>query len=104
MLSYHGRLLLVNSVFSAMPTYYMCSFLLSPKVVEQIDKYRKHCLWNMGDINKKGKCLAAWETTCRTKKEGGLGIIDIKKQNKALLMRFLHKFYNRDDIPWVKLT
>jgi hypothetical protein len=68
MLSYHGRLLLVNSVFSAMPTYYMCSLLLSPKVVEQIDKYRKHCLWNRGDINKKGKCIAAWETTCITKK------------------------------------
>jgi hypothetical protein len=104
MLSYHGRLLLVNSVFSAMPTYYMCTLLLPPKVIEQIDKYRKHCLWSGGDINKKGKCLAAWEATYRNKKDGGLGIIDINKQNKALLLKFLDKFYNQADTPWVKLT
>jgi len=44
MLSYHGRLILVNSVFSAMPTFYMCSLLLPPQVIKQIDMYRKHCL------------------------------------------------------------
>ena len=104
MLSYQGRLVLVNSVFSAMPTYYMCSLMLPPQVVTQIDKYRKHCLWSNGDINRKGTCLAAWEPTCRPKDEGGLGIIDIKTQNKALLLKFLDKFYNHADIPWVKLT
>jgi hypothetical protein len=69
MLSYHGRLLLVNSVFSAMPTYYMCTLLQPPKVIDQIDRYRKQCLWNGGDINRKGKCLAAWEATCINKKD-----------------------------------
>lgn len=29
---------------------------------------------------------------------------DIKAQNKALLMKFLHKFYNKVDLPWVHLT
>jgi hypothetical protein len=29
-LSYHGRLILVNSVFSALPTFYMCSLKLPP--------------------------------------------------------------------------
>ena len=76
----------------------------TPKVVERINKYRKHCLWNGGEINRRGKCLAAWETTRRPKKEGGLDIIDINKQNKALLMKFLDKFYNHADIPLVKLT
>lgn len=46
----------------------------------------------------------AWETACRSKDEGGLGIIDIKSQNTALLLKHLHKFYNHADIPWVKLT
>ena len=44
MLSYHGRLILVNSVFSAMPTFYICSLLLPTQVIKQIDMYRKHCL------------------------------------------------------------
>jgi len=87
-----------------MPTYYMCSLLLPRKVVEQINKYRKHCLWNGGEINRRGKCLAASETACVPQKEGGLDIIDINKQNKALLMEFMDKFYNHADTPWVKLT
>jgi hypothetical protein len=43
-LSYHGRLILINSVLSALPTFYMCSLKLPPQVIQQIDIYRKHCL------------------------------------------------------------
>ena len=103
-LSYHGRLILINSVFSALPTFYMCSLKLPPQVIKQIDVYRKHCLWSSGDINRKGTCLVAWETACKPKDQGGLGIIDIKSQNNALLMKFLDKFYNKAEIPWVDLT
>lgn len=37
------------------------------------------------------------------KEEGGFGVIDIEKQNKALLIKNLHKFFNKEDLPWVKL-
>lgn len=104
LLSYQGRLILVNSVFSALPTFYMCSLQISPGVIEQIDKYRKACLWSAGDINIKGKCLAAWDLACKTKEEGGLGIIDLKSQNTALLLKYMDKFYNHANIPWVQLT
>jgi hypothetical protein len=41
---------------------------------------------------------------CKPKLKGGLGIVDFQKKNDALLLKFLHKFYNSDkDIPWVKL-
>lgn len=103
-LSYQGRHILVNSVFSALATFYMCSLQLPPAVIKQIDKYQKHCLWSGGDINRKGSCLAAWDIACRAKEEGGLGIVDIKNQNVALLIKFLDTFYNHADIPWVQLT
>jgi len=61
----------------------------------------KHCLWIKGDITRKGTCLVAWETACKPKDQGGLGIIDIKSQNNALLLKFLDKFYNKAEIPWV---
>ena len=76
----------------------------SPQVVKQIDVYRKHCLWSKGDVNRKGSCLVAWETACLPKNQGGLGIIDIEKQNDALLMKHLNSFYNQHDLPWVNLT
>jgi hypothetical protein len=30
-------------------------------------------------------------------------VINFQKQNAALLLKFLDKFYNRRDIPWVNL-
>jgi hypothetical protein len=103
-LIYAGRLILVNSVFPALPTFYMCSITLPTELLEQIDKYRKHALWHGGDVKKKGGYLVAWKHACRSKEEGGLGIINLKNHNSALLMKFLHKFYNRLDLPWVELT
>jgi hypothetical protein len=32
-----------------------------------------------------------------------LGVLDLRLQNKALLIKNLHKFFNQKDIPWVKL-
>jgi hypothetical protein len=52
-----------------------------------------------GDINRKGFCLVAWETACKPKDQAGLGIIDIKTQNNALLLKFLDRFYSKSDIP-----
>jgi hypothetical protein len=58
--SYAGRLPLINSVLSALLTYYMCILHLPLEIIDQINKYRWHCLWRGSDINKKGICLAAW--------------------------------------------
>jgi hypothetical protein len=39
-----GRLQLTNAVFTTLPTFFMCSFVLPKSIIKQIDKYRKHCL------------------------------------------------------------
>jgi hypothetical protein len=103
-LSYHGRLILVNSILSALPTFYMCNLKTPPQIITQTDVYRKHCLWSKGDITRRGTYLVAWETACKPKDQGGLGIIDIQSQNNALLLKFLDKFYNKAKVPWVQLT
>jgi hypothetical protein len=54
MLSYQGKLILINSVLSALPTFYMCALKIPISILEQVDKYRKHSLWNKGDVNRKG--------------------------------------------------
>ena len=33
----------------------------------------------------------------------GLGVIDLETHNEALLLKNLHKFFNKSDIPWVNL-
>ena len=41
----------------------------------------------------------SWDTVCKAKEQGGLGVVDLKIHNQALLIKFLHKFFNRADIP-----
>jgi hypothetical protein len=45
----------------------------------------------------------AWKSVCKPKFQGELGVINLALQNKALLMKNLHKFYNRVDIPWINI-
>jgi hypothetical protein len=47
---------------------------------------------------------AAWSSVCLPKSKGGLGVINISVHNDALLLKFLSKFYNRADIPWINLV
>jgi hypothetical protein len=99
-----GRLQMTNAVFSSLPTFFMCTLALPKIVIKQINKYRKHCLWRGSDLNAKKSPKAAWKMVCKPKVEGGLGVIDIEKQTKALLIKNFHKFYNRNDLPWVDLV
>lgn len=40
---------------------------------------------------------------CKPKNRGGVGIVHFQKHNEALLFKYLDKFYNKADTPWVKL-
>jgi hypothetical protein len=53
---------------------------------------------------KRGGNLVAWETVMMPKEKGGLGVLNLRLQNDALLMKHLSKFYNRADVPWVQLV
>jgi hypothetical protein len=78
LLTYVGRLIMVKSVLSALPTFYLGTLKLPASVIQHIDKPRKHHLWDRGDINTKGGCLVAWKKACLPKDQGGLGIINLR--------------------------
>ena len=104
-LSQAGRLELTNAVFTALPTFTMCTSLLQKTVVKQIDKFRKRCLWRGCDINNKARPKVAWKKlVCIPMDSGGLGVLNLSIQNEGLLLKHLHKFFNRWDIPWVHLV
>jgi hypothetical protein len=73
------------------------------EVHENLDRARRHCMWRKSDNNVRSKPLVAWKKCTRPKRKGGLGMINLKSQNLALLMKHLDKFYNRKDTPWVNL-
>ena len=72
-------------------------------VIENIDRRaRKQCLWRKNDEQKIGGNLVAWPNMMKPKEKGGLGVINLRLQNDALLMKHLDKFYNKADVPWVQ--
>lgn len=40
---------------------------------------------------------------CRPKEKGGLGVINLRIQNTSLVLKYLVKFYEGQDLPWVQL-
>jgi hypothetical protein len=102
--SYADRLTLNNAVLSALPTYFRCVVQLLVEIIDQINKYQRHYLWQGSDLHKKGNCLVVWSKVQRPKSQSGLGNINLSAQNKGLLLKHLHKFFNKVDVPWVDLT
>jgi hypothetical protein len=81
----------------------MCSIALPKTVIKRIDKASKQCLWRGAEANTRKVAKAAWSMVRIPKDEGGLGVINLQTQNEALLLKYLHKFFNRNDLPWVNL-
>jgi hypothetical protein len=103
-LSYSGRLQMLNSALTPITTYALCTIKLPAGVIENIDRARKQCLWRGNSEKKKGGNLVAWDIAQQPKEKGGLGVINLRLQNDALLLKHLHKFYNKVDVPWVQLV
>ena len=41
---------------------------------------------------------------CKPKTEGGLGVLNLKTQNQAYLLKNWQKFFNKPNVPWVSLV
>ena len=104
-LNYGGKLQMVKSVLASLPIFFMCCLDVPISIKDQIVKYMRHCLWRKKntDVQAKGSALVAWSKVARPKSQGGLGVLNLHVQNNALLLKNLHKFYNKHDIPWVSL-
>jgi hypothetical protein len=96
-LSQAGRLQMTNAMLTALPTFSMCTFLFPKTVIKQIDKFGKHCLWRGSDVNSKKPSKAAWKLVCDSDENGGLGVLNLQTQNESLLLKHLHKFFNKVD-------
>jgi hypothetical protein len=88
-----AHLQLINSALASLPLHFLCTLSLPHGLTKQFDIIIRQCLWR--DFSGEPKqSLAAWDLVCTPKKCGGLGIVNFQKQNAALLIKFLDKFYN----------
>ncbi|XP_020243333.1 uncharacterized protein LOC109821565 [Asparagus officinalis] len=60
-LSFGGRLILLNSVLTSIPLYYMSFYKLPKWLIKEIDKVRKNFLWTGKADANSFKCLVNWK-------------------------------------------
>lgn len=102
-LSLGGRLTLLNSVLSSIPTYWMSVFKLPSWVIKEIDKVRRDFLWKGPDLGSKGFRLVAWDRICRPRSMGGWGILNLHSFNNALLAKWWWKIFTGQQGCWSKI-
>ena len=97
-----GRTVLVKAVLAALPTYYMQTILLPKRLLNDLEKQSRGFLWGETDGSKKLHLLS-WEQVVQEKRFGGLGIKDIRKQNKAFIMKLCWGLTTRREALWVQI-
>ncbi|XP_074289023.1 uncharacterized protein LOC141614167 [Silene latifolia] len=98
--SYAGRFVIVSSVLTSLHSYWASMFVMPKGVIKRIEAVYMNFLWdNSADYMRIP--LVCWDTICRPKEEGRLGIKDQESWNKAMVGRLVDWVaMNRDSI-WV---
>lgn len=99
-LSIAGRLVLLNSILSSMPMHYMSVIRLPEWVINEIDKIRRQFLWKGASEQGKGYHLVDWQTVCKPKDIGGLGILDMRIFNQSLLLKWIWWWHKNEQKIW----
>jgi len=87
-LSKGGRISLIKSTISNLPTYFMALFPPPLSIANHIEKLQRDFLW--GGLGEKFKChLVSWPKMCTLISEGRLGIRNMLRFNHALLGKWL---------------
>ena len=98
LLSRGGRLVLVKTVLSALPTYYMSVFQMSAGLRRRLEGIMRRFFWH-GTAANRGGTLVAWDVACRPLTDGGLGIRHVQHNNAALLCKWVARVMKpADDI------
>lgn len=96
-MSLGGRLVLINNNLSNIPLYMLSLYHGHSSVLKKMDIFKKRMLWNGGNNTRKYH-LVNQNTVCFPKKQGGLGILNLRCINICLLTKWLSKLENFDGL------
>ena len=98
-LSFGGRITLLHSCLSHIPSYFLSLFKIPASVAAKIERLQRDFLWS-GVGEGKRDHLVRWEAVCKPRIIGGLGIGKIPLRNRALLGKWLWRFPRESTSLW----
>nr|KYP72147.1 LINE-1 reverse transcriptase isogeny [Cajanus cajan] len=101
-LSFAGRLTLTKSVLAALPSYTMQTVFLPRQLCDEIDKASRSFLWGDSRAHRRVHAIA-WETICKPKTVGGLGIREARKINTSFMMKNCWALCSQPNKLWVRV-
>ncbi|KAK1685344.1 hypothetical protein QYE76_046192 [Lolium multiflorum] len=91
-----GRLELTNSCLSSLPLFAMGLYLLHDTTHAVMEKHRSRFFWE-GVGPKRKYHMVDWATVCKPRAFGGLGILNNKFMNIALMLKWIWKIYQNEE-------
>lgn len=100
-LSFAGRLLLIKAVIAGINTFWCSAFILPKACIARINSLCGQFLWK-GSLEGSHTARVSWETVVLTKRQGGLGVKDLRTWNRACAIRLIWLLFFRPDSVWVQ--
>jgi hypothetical protein len=97
-----GRLELTNSCLSSLPMFAMGIYLLHMAMHKAMDSCRARFFWE-GTGDRRKYHMVDWPTVCKPKELGGLGILNTRLMNLALMVKWIWKLYQNAEGLWADL-
>ncbi|XP_057871389.2 uncharacterized protein LOC131077832 [Cryptomeria japonica] len=101
-LSSTGRVLLLKTVVQALPIYRCCVQNPPASFMRKFDALSRQFLWSRNLLSSKWS-LVKWESVCRLKHAGGLGLRSMALMVSALAAKLYWRWCNNQDQEWAKI-